>query len=418
MDPPPSLCPLCFGTSWSLTNGVLVCDSCGTQSQVYVEEAQEFQTGIDDSRFRQRTQRSKAPVVKLETASTEETPKADSIQKMMLWYCRCLQIALQEVVTMLQTQCGQSTSLSSVVRRICNGRLPFLSLPALSAKLLQSAQEADCTLPPALLQPTGVMGVQELVAMAAQIGSRLQMRLPPVNAGALLHRYVQDLSLPEEIVPVALRLFDIYLSGSPQVWLQDDVFLHPYAHLMAILLVTLKLCCQLDIPGAAPEEGPEWQAWARAVLQHTQGPHAFPATALEAAALSDEDFAAYMEYLRSTVFSETSVPDGLADIIKAVKQRAGLDHKRDGAGRQPASEHSHKLHVPQIELGIRTETLYQMACVGEASAEHRLGADYVAVLTACAAHLWLQPSFLHRLVCQLELNMGKLESDLAMSDAA
>lgn len=80
---------------------------------------------------------------------------------------------------------------------------------------------------------------------------------------------------------MALRLFDIYLSGSPQVWLQDDVFLHPYAHLMAILLVTLKLCCQLDIPGAAPEEGPDWQAWARAVLQHTQGPHAFPATALE-----------------------------------------------------------------------------------------------------------------------------------------
>lgn len=184
--------------------------------------------------------------------------------------------------------------------------------------------------------------------------------------------------------------------------------------------------------------------------------------------MSDEDFAAYMEYLRSTVFSETSVPDGLADIIKAVKQRAGFDHKRDGAGRQPASEHSHKLQVPQIgaahketfqcvcvacahyllhvalyivssslamkycydakeraimcvsfaELGIRTETLYQMACLGEASAEHRLGADYVAVLTACAAHLWLQPSFLHRLVCQLELNMGKLESDLAMSDAA
>jgi hypothetical protein len=47
------------------------------------------------------------------------------------------------------------------------------------------------------------MGVQELVAMAAQIGSRLQMRLPPVNAGALLHRYVQDLSLPEVNINLA-----------------------------------------------------------------------------------------------------------------------------------------------------------------------------------------------------------------------
>ena len=34
MEAAPSHCPLCFGTSWSLTNGVLVCDSCGTQSQV------------------------------------------------------------------------------------------------------------------------------------------------------------------------------------------------------------------------------------------------------------------------------------------------------------------------------------------------------------------------------------------------
>lgn len=41
------------------------------------------------------------------------------------------------------------------------------------------------------------MGVQDLVALAVQIGSRLEMRLPPVNAGALLHRYVQDLALPE-----------------------------------------------------------------------------------------------------------------------------------------------------------------------------------------------------------------------------
>lgn len=162
--------------------------------------------------------------------------------------------------------------------------------------------------------------------MAGQIGSRLKLRLPPVNAGALLHRYVQDLALPEvgacshyphptipsahnpsghrvhvshkkrvacrinsnvwvqEMAPVALRLFDIYQSGSPQVWLQDDVFLHPYAHLMAILLVTLKLCCQLDIPGEATGHSPDWQAWARAVVQQSPGPHAYPATALQVGA--------------------------------------------------------------------------------------------------------------------------------------
>lgn len=59
-----------------------------------------------------------------------------------------------------------------------------------------------------------------------------------------------------------------------------------------------------------------------------------------------------------------------------------------------------------------------MSCVTEASPEHRLGPDYVAVLTACAAHLWLQPSFLHRLVCQLETSMGRLEANAAKVSAA
>ncbi len=44
-----------------------------------------------------------------------------------------------------------------ILRWASDGRLPFLNLPALSAELLQSAQEAGCTLPPSLLQPTGAV---------------------------------------------------------------------------------------------------------------------------------------------------------------------------------------------------------------------------------------------------------------------
>ncbi|EIE19513.1 hypothetical protein COCSUDRAFT_83564 [Coccomyxa subellipsoidea C-169] len=281
----------------------------------------------------------------------------------MLWYCRCLQHALQAlnpdaVLAVSFLGCWylrEAVTPMDILRWASDGRLPVLSLPPLSAKLLQSAQEADCTLPPALLHPTGVMGVQELVAMAGQIGSRLKLRLPPVNAGALIHRYVQDLALPEEMAPVALRLFDIYQSGSPQVWLQDDVFLHPYAHLMAILLVTLKLCCQLDIPGEATGQSPDWQAWARAVVQQSPGPHAYPATALQAAAMSDKGFSTYMDYLRSNVFRDTSIPEGLADIVKAIKQRAGLERKPDSAGREPVSDHSgdSTRQIPTIGTPVR-----------------------------------------------------------------
>lgn len=56
--------------------------------------------------------------------------------------------------------------------------------------------------------------------------------------------------------------------------------------------------------------------------------------------MSDEGFSTYMEYLRSNVFTETSVPEGLADIVKAIKQRAGLERKPDSAGREPVTDQS------------------------------------------------------------------------------
>lgn len=39
--------------------------------------------------------------------------------------------------------------------------------------------------------------MQDLVALAAEIAITLHMQLPPVNAGALISRFVQDLALPQ-----------------------------------------------------------------------------------------------------------------------------------------------------------------------------------------------------------------------------
>ena len=92
----------------------------------------------------------------------------------------------------------------------------------------------------------------------------------------------------QELGPAALRLYDIYGHGMPQLWLQDDVQLHPYAHLMAILIMAMKLCFCLDVPGpgGSSEGQPDWQAWARAALQRARGPAGFPVTTLEVRARS------------------------------------------------------------------------------------------------------------------------------------
>ncbi len=81
---------------------------------------------------------------------------------------------------------------------------------------------------------------------------------------------------------MALKLYEVYGHGAPQMWLQDDVQLHPYGHLMAILIMGIKLCCSLDVPAGSPSGGrTDWQAWARAVLQRARGPASYPVTTLE-----------------------------------------------------------------------------------------------------------------------------------------
>ena len=45
-----------------------------------------------------------------------------------------------------------------------------------------------------------------------------------------------------------------------------------------------------------------------------------------------------------------------------------------------------------------------------------MGTDYAAVMTAVAAHLWLQPAYLHRAVISMESAMNGLESTVDDAD--
>ena len=87
---------MCFSPSVTTENGVLVCTVCGTQSQAYAEEEQEYEGALQASRYR-RTVRFKA--VKRAGAELEEAPTEDSQVKA---YCSCLQEALLVSLSLLQ----------------------------------------------------------------------------------------------------------------------------------------------------------------------------------------------------------------------------------------------------------------------------------------------------------------------------
>ena len=54
--------------------------------------------------------------------------------------------------------------------------------------------------------------------------------------------------------------------------------------------------------------------------------------------------------------------------------------------------------------------LYRLSCTSEPARLYSMGPDYAALVTACAAHLSLQPLYLHRAVIKLETQMRTLES--------
>ena len=80
---------------------------------------------------------------------------------------------------------------------------------------------------------------------------------------------------------MALGLLEVYSHGTPQLWLQDDVLLHPYAHIMAILVVSCKLFYSLDVLPREADECKDWQAWAESALRRARGPAPYPMTSYE-----------------------------------------------------------------------------------------------------------------------------------------
>lgn len=85
---------------------------------------------------------------------------------------------------------------------------------------------------------------------------------------------------------MALRLFEVHMAGSPQMRLQDDIHMHPYTHIMAVMIVAVKLLYGLDVEPcqigkAQAPAAVDWQAWAEAVVKRSRGPVQFPKTAAE-----------------------------------------------------------------------------------------------------------------------------------------
>ena len=59
---------------------------------------------------------------------------------------------------------------------------------------------------------------------------------------------------------------------------------------------------------------------------------------------------------------------------------------------------------------------YRLSSLRDPAGLYSTGTDYAAVTTALAAHLWLQPTYLHRAVIRIERAMKGLECTVEDAD--
>ncbi|KAI7839720.1 hypothetical protein COHA_006524 [Chlorella ohadii] len=276
-------------------------------------------------------------------------------------------LRLQHTLLLVLLACWRQQEAASpldITRWALDGHLPYLSFAAAEGAGLTQYRN---TLGPDLLVAKGVPTPYYLHTQAAELAAKLGLDCPPISPALWLERYVAQLELPQALLPVALQLSSLY--QPPLLLLPTQVLRparHPWAHLMAALVVAAKLCYGLDgrnhsVPSAPPP--PAWHDWAQRQARTLASVSAYPLSIQEAAQLDDGGLRAYLQYLQSGLFASFAPP-------------------------------------PELESGkaIRRQLFH---------------ADYVALLVACSPMVWLLPESLHEVVSALEQQMIGAECEVA-----
>ena len=220
-----------------------------------------------------------------------------------------------------------------------DGTLPYLNVyevikSALGESVVDALPRADCFVPHERRIPTPMI----VVSMAAYVAAKIKVELPPVNAPALLSRYVQMLNLDEAVDAAAQRMLSLYLPPTLRYFHSSDsrCAYTPESTLMALLVLTLKLLYGLDgrsstaertlervkvnkngvgrtsmrtllaAPHCKPVANTGWTTWAQATSK--LGKLTYPWTTEDALALSGEEKDAYIQWCNQIVFAGRTLP--------------------------------------------------------------------------------------------------------------
>mmetsp|Transcript_24587 Transcript_24587/g.68439 ORF Transcript_24587/g.68439 Transcript_24587/m.68439 type:complete len:237 (+) Transcript_24587:1418-2128(+) len=217
-----------------------------------------------------------------------------------------------------------------------------------------------------------------------------------------------------------------------------DTLGHPYAHLMAALVVAARLAWGLGSGQAAVSHlaqalGPEdWQKWAARLYQRMDRPVPIPTTVRQALELPKDEWEDYMQYCKSVVFADLAVPQELKKLDSIV--RSASNHLKDcsdnhdyglAAGEyldMPLQRHgaivSAARHPQDTAPPVETRPLdgdtpcSDGAYIAFWKSRDKSGCvppDYAALLLTASRLIWVKTAELHRLVVHLEQRCRDVE---------
>lgn len=265
------------------------------------------------------------------------------------------------------------------------------------------------------LAPAGVPPPSFLCTRSIEIAQRIGLKCPPINAVLWMQRYVRELDLPNEVFAVASHVYNVYGEDASSVL---SCTMHPWAHVMSIVVMAMRLICDMDGRKAVvrkPHIEGKWVEWAKQLMARAPAMSFYPLSTQDALQLDPSGLQQYLEYLHETFLLGRTVPSGMEELSRSLLQFARSSNESVPMEADAAVDQLCLLTVVDtVDEDVLIEHA-DKAYGGSRSTFSCLGVDYAAVITVASLRCWIAPSSLVETVRILEERMIDAECQVAFA---
>ncbi|KAJ1703495.1 hypothetical protein LUZ63_003274 [Rhynchospora breviuscula] len=153
---------------------------------------------------------------------------------------------------------------TDIIDWVREAKLPYLSFFTEMDRYIGTAPAACPLKNRTMFRPILILGSWQLEAVAGKIAEKIGLHLPPVNFYAVARRWLEELSLPMEILPRACRVYEWLLPTELWISANGVVGFPTRVVVMSVLIITLRMLYDINgygtwekrLNGVVDKQGP------------------------------------------------------------------------------------------------------------------------------------------------------------------